>query len=233
MPDNKAFKYHYRYPHPAVTADCVIFGFDGENLNVLLVRRGLDPYKGCWALPGGFMRMDESAEECARRELLEETGLNTAYVRQLRAYSAPDRDPRERVVTVAFYALVSLADVRGGDDAAEAAWFGLDELPQLAFDHAQILADAIAELRRQIHFEPIGFELLPQEFTVRELQALYEAILNVKFDRRNFYKKMLHLGILTQISPINTSSRNREPFRFRFNLRQYGELKRNGFKLEF
>lgn len=224
-------KYSYKYPHPSVTTDCVIFGFDGSRLKVLLVERGIEPFKGKWALPGGFLRMDESAEQGALRELQEETGLKTAYIKQFHTFTDPDRDPRERVITIAYYALVRLQDVVAGDDAARAGWFALNEVPSLAFDHDRILRTALQEIRRQIHFEPVGFELLPPEFTVKELQLLYEAILDVKFDRRNFYKKMQHLELLTQVK--TSVEERRQPFLFRFNAEKYSELKQKGFRLEF
>lgn len=231
--ENEELKYHYKYPHPSVTTDCVIFGFDGSNLKVLLVQRGIEPYKGRWAFPGGFLSMDESAEEGALRELREETGLQGAYIKQFHTFSDPKRDPRERVITIAYYALVKLQDVIGGDDAAQARWFALNEVPSLAFDHDQILRRAEQELRKQIHFEPIGFELLPEKFTMKELQQLYEAILNVKFDRRNFYNKMLHLGILTQLDETVKNSPKKEAFLYRFNPEMYEEMKNKGFRLEF
>ena len=131
--------YCYKYPHPSVTTDCVIFGFDGTKLKVLLVKRAIEPFQGRWAFPGGFMKMDESAEEGALRELQEETGLQGAYIRQFHTFTAPNRDPRERVITIAYYALVRMQEVKGGDDAAEARWFASDDIPQLAFDHDQIL----------------------------------------------------------------------------------------------
>ena len=224
-------KFSYKYPHPSVTTDCVIFGFDGSRLKVLLVERGVEPFKGKWALPGGFLRMDESAEQGALRELQEETGLKTAYIKQFHTFTDPDRDPRERVITIAYYALVRLQDVVAGDDAARAEWFALDEVPSLAFDHDRILRTALQEIRRQIHFEPVGFELLPSEFTIKELQLLYEAILDVKFDRRNFYKKMQHLELLTQVK--TSAQERRQPFLFRFNAAKYSELKQKGFRLEF
>lgn len=188
--------YTYPYPHPAVATDCVVFGFDGKGLQVLLIRRGVEPYKGLWAFPGGFMRMDETAEECAKRELQEETSLNIQMLKQLGAFSGVHRDPRERVVSVAFYALVQPSEVVGGDDASHAEWFAIEEVPQLAFDHDFILRKAMQQLRKDIYFEPIGFELLGNAFTMSELQRLYEAILGVRFDRRNFEKKMLQTGIL-------------------------------------
>ena len=226
-------QYHYKYPHPSVTTDCVIFGFDGTKLNVLLIERGIEPFKGRWAFPGGFLRMDEPAESGALRELREETGLKAAYIKQFHTFSDPNRDPRERVLTIAYYALVRMEEVKGGDDAASAAWFPLDEVPSLAFDHDLILRTALNELRRQIHFEPVGFELLPEKFTIKELQHLYEAILDVRFDRRNFYNKMRHLGILTQLDETIFNSPQKEAFLFKFNRQKYIELKQKGFKLEF
>lgn len=187
-------KYHYKYPHPSVTTDCVIFGFDGTRLNVLLIERGNDPYKGCWAFPGGFLNMDESALEGAKRELYEETGLRDAYIHQFHAFSAPDRDPRERVISIAYFALVRLADVKAGDDAAKAQWFPLDEIPPLAFDHDKMLREALKALRRMIHFEPIGVELLPENFTKTQLQSLYEAILG-KSGMNDSGVELLKLGI--------------------------------------
>jgi len=225
--------YSYKYPHPSVTTDCVIFGFDGTKLKVLLVERGIDPYKGKWAFPGGFIKMDESCEEGALRELKEETGLTGAYIEQFHTFSDPSRDPRERVITVAYYALVRIQDVRGGDDAVKAEWFALDHVPQLAFDHDRILRSALKSLRERIHFEPIGFELLPDKFTLKQLQNLYEAILDVRFDRSNFAKKMLHFNILTQLDETVWPTPKREAYLYSFNEESYNELKQKGFRLEF
>ena len=223
----------YKYPHPSVTADCVIFGFDGVAIKVLLIQRGIEPFKGKWAFPGGFMKMDETAEECARRELEEETGLNNASVEQFYTFSDVNRDPRERVITVAHYALVKLSEVKSGDDAASAKWFDLETIPSLAFDHDRILRMALSRLKERICFEPIGFELLPELFSITELQNLYEAILEVKFDRRNFYNKMLKLGILTEAVPRPAGASRRTPVKYRFNAEKYAELKQKGFRLEF
>ncbi len=189
-------KYSYGYPHPALATDCVVFGFDGYVIRILLIERGIEPYKGYWALPGGFMRMDETVEECALRELKEETKLSLTHLTQIGIFSDIDRDPRERVVSVAFYALAKKTEVEGGDDAAHAKWFGLNEIPKLAFDHDLIVKKALQKIKEDIHFEPIGFELLDIEFTIPELQRLYEAILDTLFDRRNFYKKLMQTGIL-------------------------------------
>ena len=194
----------YQYPHPAVATDCVVFGFDGYKLKVLLIQRGLAPYKGMWAFPGGFMRMNETVEQCALRELSEETGLKLDFMKQLGVFSDIDRDPRERVISVAFYALAKSSDVQSGDDAAKAKWFCIDDIPHLAFDHDYILRQAMRKIKEDIHFEPVGFGLLDEEFTIAELQRLYEAILGVHFDRRNFYKKILQTGVLEEIDEKDT-----------------------------
>ena len=230
MEDNK---YCYKYPHPAVTTDCVIFGFDGSELQVLLIERGIEPFKGKWAFPGGFLNMDETAGEGALRELKEETGLENAYIEQFNTYSDPGRDPRERVITIAHYALVRIQEVKGGDDAAKAQWFPIDEVPQLAFDHDKILRDAMRKLRERIHFEPIGFDLLPEKFTMRDLQILYESILGVKFDRRNFAKKMMHYELLNQLDETVRPTAKRDALLYSFNKENYELFKKKGFQLEF
>ena len=225
--------YCYKYPHPAVTSDCVIFGFDGVAIKVLLIQRGIEPYKDKWAFPGGFMQIDETVEECAKRELEEETGLKTTSVEQFYTFSDVNRDPRERVITVAHYALVRLEEVKGGDDAMSAQWFAMNEIPSLAFDHDRILRMAVNRLKERICFEPIGFELLPEIFTMSALQNLYEAILEMKFDRRNFYNKMLKLGILSEAEERPKNASRRTPIKYRFNAKKYAELKQKGFRLEF
>jgi 8-oxo-dGTP diphosphatase len=154
-------------------------------------------------------------------------------VEQFHTFTSVNRDPRERVITVAHYALVRLSEVKGGDDAASAKWFSHDEIPSLAFDHDHILRLALKVLKERICFEPIGFELLPEVFTMTELQNLYEAILEVKFDRRNFYNKMLKLGILSEAEQRPANASRRTPSKYRFNAEKYAELKQKGFRLEF
>lgn len=211
----------------------MIFGFDGSELQVLLIERGIEPFKGKWAFPGGFLNMDETAGEGALRELKEETGLENAYIEQFNTYSDPGRDPRERVITIAHYALVRIQEVKGGDDAAKAQWFPIDDVPQLAFDHDKILRDAMRKLRERIHFEPIGFELLPEKFTMRDLQILYESILGVKFDRRNFAKKMMHYELLNQLDETVRPTAKRDALLYSFNKENYELFKKKGFQLEF
>ena len=225
--------YTYDYPRPAVTTDCVIFGYDGKELKVLLIERGIEPFKGRWAFPGGFLNMDEDALAGARRELKEETGLENAFIEQFHTFSEPGRDPRGRVITIAHYALVKIQEVEGGDDAAQARWFPIGEVPPLAFDHDRILRMAMSRLKERIHFEPVGFELLPDVFTMPQLQNLYEAILEVHFDRRNFASKMLKLGILEDTGDRPAGASSRIPVSYRFNKEKYNELKAKGFRLEF
>ena len=225
--------YTYDYPRPAVTTDCVIFGYDGKELKVLLIERGIEPFKGCWAFPGGFLNMDEDALAGARRELKEETGLEDAFIEQFHTFSEPGRDPRGRVITIAHYALVKIQEVEGGDDAAQARWFPIGEVPPLAFDHDRILRMAMSRLKEKIHFEAVGFELLPDVFTMPQLQHLDEAILEVQFDRRNFASKMLKLGILEDTGDRPAGASSRIPVSYRFNKEKYNELKAKGFRLEF
>lgn len=234
--ENTKGTYTYEYPRPSVTTDCVIFGYDvKEGLSVLLVERGIEPFKGCWAFPGGFLRMDETTEAGALRELKEETEFDVekGFLEQLGCFSDVNRDPRGRVITIAYYALVQKGDVKGGDDAARAKWFAIGDIPQLAFDHEKILRVALKRLKEQIHFQPIGFELLPETFTMPQLQALYEAILEVHFDRRNFANKMLKLGILEETGDRPANAARSVPVHYRFNADQYAEMKSKGFRLEF
>ncbi len=235
MADEK--KYSYKYPHPAITADNVVFGFDGRDLHILLIERGLEPYKGSWALPGGFMRIDETVEQCAIRELAEETGVTNIYLEQFHVFSAVERDPRERVVTVAFYALVRKAGYRliAGDDAARANWFKIGMLPPLAFDHDKIIDMARQRLRERLRTKPIAFKLLDEKFSMSELQQLYEAINGVTYDRRNFQRKMFSTGLLEDRGPSPEPQHNRIPELYSFNEEEYvrkqseDKLRRNPF----
>jgi 8-oxo-dGTP diphosphatase len=224
----------YRYPRPALTVDCVVFGFDETDLKVLVIKRGLDPFKGKWALPGGFVRIDETIDAAARRELEEETGLKNVFLEQLYTFGELDRDPRERVVSVAHYALVKLSDhrVKAATDASDADWFPAAKPPALAFDHAAILKTALARLRGKVRYEPIGFELLPQKFTLSQLQHLYEAMLGTDLDKRNFRKKVLSFGLLVALKETLQAGRHRPAQLFRFDAQRYEKLKRNGFNFE-
>ena len=210
-----------------MTADSVVFGFDGKKLHILLIERGIEPYKGSWALPGGFMNINETIEECARRELHEETGVEDIYLEQFHVFSGINRDPRERVVTVAFFALVRKSDygLIAGDDAVRANWFDLDELPPLAFDHAGIIKHARGYLQEVLRNRPIAFKLLDEKFSMAELQRLYEAINGVEYDRRNFAKKMNSTGLLRDEGISPTPSRSRYPNLYSFDEDAYMEEK--------
>jgi 8-oxo-dGTP diphosphatase len=187
--------YHYEYPHPAVTTDVVIFTIRDKQLKLLLIKRGGGPYLGKWALPGGFIQMDEDLDTGARRELEEETGVRDVYLEQLYTFGAPDRDPRERVITVAYYALIPSDQIQltAATDAEAVGWFGLEELPDLAFDHPTIVDMAYERLVAKLDYSTIAFQFMPDEFTLNELQAVYEIILQEELDNRNFRKWMLAL----------------------------------------
>jgi 8-oxo-dGTP diphosphatase len=226
--------YTYQYARPALTVDCVVFGLDEGELKVLLIQRGLEPFKGRWALPGGFVRVEETLEQAARRELEEEAGLKNVFLEQLYTFGAIDRDPRERVVSVAYYALVKLSDhrARAATDAADAEWFPISKVPKLAFDHHQILQTALERLKAKVRYEPIGFELLPPEFTLTQLQHLYETILETPLDKRNFRKKVLGFGLLVPLKEKQLTGRHRPAQLFRFDTDKYAKLKKRGFNFE-
>lgn len=189
-PQDGTEPYCYRYPHPAVTTDVVLFSLRDDSLQVLLIERGNAPFKGHWALPGGFVDINEDLEVCAARELAEETGVEGVYLEQLGTFGKPGRDPRERVISIAYLALAAetALSVQAGDDAAAAAWFPLKALPALAFDHAEIIATAHRRLIGKLDYSTIAFQLLPETFTLAELQGVYETLIDAEIDKRNFRK---------------------------------------------
>jgi 8-oxo-dGTP diphosphatase len=219
--------YTYDNPRPSLTVDPVIFTLREERLHVLLVRRAEDPFSGMWALPGGFVQGNESLEQAALRELEEETGLKQAYLEQLYTYGEPERDPRGRVVTVAYFALIpSDAPIRieGGSDASQARWRAVDDLPPLAFDHAQIVEYALRRLRYKLEYSAVGFELLPGEFTLSELQYTYEIILDEKLDKRNFRRRILDANII-ESTPHLRSGEGRPARLYRYRPDAVAEVK--------
>jgi 8-oxo-dGTP diphosphatase len=226
--------YTYRHPHPAVTVDGVVFGFDDADLKLLLIQRKVDPFKGKWALPGGFVRPEEDLEQAVRRELADETGITRLYLEQLFSFGDPKRDPRERVISVAYYALVKLADhrLRAASDAVDVAWFPVAELPKLAFDHEKIVDVALRRLKAKVRYEPIGFELLSEKFTLGELQGLYEAVLEQAVDKRNFRKKILGTELLDPLDEYQQDVAHRAAQYYRFNRARYDQLKKRGFNFE-
>lgn len=222
------------HPRPGLAVDCVVFGFDEGDLKVLLVQRGRPPFQGRWALPGGFVRMDESVDEAARRELREETGLGGVFLEQLYTFGDIDRHPGDRVVAVAYYALVSLGHQRArpATDARAATWYPAARVPPLAFDHGRILQVGLERLRGKVRYVPIGFELLPPKFTLTELQHLYEAILGRPLDKRNFRKKVLAMDLLNDLAEVQHGVRHRAARLYSFNLKKYQRLARQGFNFE-
>jgi 8-oxo-dGTP diphosphatase len=224
----------YEYPRGALTVDCVVFGLDDKELKVMLIQRALAPFEGKWALPGGFVRTDETLDEAARRELEEETGLRNVFLEQLYTFGAIRRDPRERVVSVAYYALVNLRDhpVQAATDARDAGWFGVHDVPSLAFDHADILHMALDRLRGKLRYQPIGFELLPKKFTLSELQRLYELVLERDLDKRNFRKRVLVMDLLIETDEVQQDVSHRAARLYRFDERKYRRLAKAGFNFE-
>ena len=190
----------YDYPHPAVTTDIALFTIREERLAVLLIRRRAAPFQGCWALPGGFVEMNECLEDCALRELAEETGVTGVYLEQLYTFGKPDRDPRERIISVTYYALApsEILSPVAGSDAAEVAWFAMDALPELAFDHREVIALAQQRLRAKLDYSTVAFGFMQQEFTLGELQKVYETIRGEALDKRNFRKHILALDLISE-----------------------------------
>ncbi|MEY4935266.1 MAG: hypothetical protein RIS64_1625 [Bacteroidota bacterium] len=226
--------YTYEYPRPSLTVDCIIFGLDETGrLKVLLIQRAKNPFKDHWALPGGFVDMDEDLEAAALRELKEETGVENIFIEQLYTFGTPGRDPRGRVVSVAYFALVNLAEHKlGADtDAQDVRWYALDELPVLAFDHAVILETAINRLRGKVRYQPIGFELLPDSFTLTQLQTLYETILGKSLNKRNFRTKILKMGILAEDKMLRGVA-HRPAQMYKFDQQKYDDYLQKGFNFE-
>jgi 8-oxo-dGTP diphosphatase len=222
----------YAYARAALAVDCVVFGLDETDLKVLLIQRKLQPFQHAWALPGGFVRVEETLDEAARRELEEEAGVTDVYLEQLYTFGALDRDPRERVVAVAYYALAKLSDhrIRAATDAMGVGWFGLDDLPKLAFDHAEIVTKACERLRGKVRYAPVGFELLPPRFSLTQLQRMYEIILGTELDKRNFRKKILSMDLLVETDEFEQGVRHRAARLYRFDRRKYDRLMRQGFE---
>jgi 8-oxo-dGTP diphosphatase len=217
-----------------VTVDCVVFGLDEQDLKILLIQRGYEPFKGSWAIPGGFVNVDESLEKAALRELKEETGVQNVFLEQLYTFGDVHRDPRRRIMTVAYYALVNLRDhtIKAATDASNAAWFSVDDVPRLAFDHARIVDTALRRLRGKVRYEPIGFELLPEKFTLTQLQRMYEMILEQDIDKRNFRKKILGMELLKELDEVQVDVAHRAARLYKFDEKKYRQLKDKGFNFE-
>ena len=226
----------YEYERPGLTVDCVIFGLDldEDSLKVMLIERDLEPFAGQWAIPGGFVRHGESLEQAALRELEEETGIAGVFLEQLYTFGEPGRDPRGWVVSVAYYALVSPDShtVAAATDARRAEWFAVERLPPLAFDHAEILRVALARLRGKLTYAPIGFELLPRKFTIKQLQKLYEIVLGRPLDNRNFRKKLFGMDVLRELPEMQRGVPHRAARLYQFDERKYRQLVKRGLSFE-
>jgi len=222
------------FPQHGVTVDAVVLGYNGEALQIVLVKRAIEPYKGAWALPGGFVLANESLEDAVKRELQEEAGLAELYLEQLYTFGDVGRDPRGRIISCAYYGLVRPGShpVMSGSDASQARWFDVSALPTLAFDHARVVRVALERLRAKISYAPVGFELLPERFTLSHLQRLYEAILDRPLDKRNFRKRFLGLGILKELDERETGVAHRAAQFYQFDVKRYRQLAATGFGMK-
>ena len=218
-----------------VTVDAVVFGYEPiPSISILLVKRKYEPFKGAWAIPGGFVENEESLEEAVTRELMEETGIKISYLEQLYTFGNPRRDPRKRIISVAYFGLVrpETYKISANSDADEVKWFDIHKLPKLAFDHEHILEIAITRLRAKITYEPIGFELLDERFPFSDLENLYATLLGRDIDRRNFRKKIMSLGMLNELEEKVSKGAGRPANLFQFDKQKYFQLKKEGIVFE-
>ncbi|MCP4356647.1 MAG: NUDIX hydrolase [Chloroflexi bacterium] len=216
-----------RYEQPSVTVDVVIFSLVEEDLKMLLVKREKLPFANMWAIPGAFVGIEESLEDAAARALAEETGVNDVYTEQLYTFGEPQRDPRTRVITIAYFALVPHDAVRHepGRETTETRWFSVFDLPNLAFDHDDIVAYALTRLRYKLEYSSVGFQLLPDQFTLTELQRAYETILSEKLDKRNFRRKILSADILAETGEKKQDGEGRPAKLYRYRDDAVAEVK--------
>ncbi|MFN3405914.1 MAG: NUDIX hydrolase [Cytophagaceae bacterium] len=217
-----------------LSIDCVIFGFDEGELKILLIKRAGEPSKGKWALPGGFVGKYEDLEESAKRILEELTGLKDIYMEQFHTFGDVNRFPLRRVVSIAYYALIKIDayNLKAAANAEEVKWFPMSEVPSLAFDHSNILQAGFARLKQNVRHYPIGFELLPEKFTLTQLQTLYESVLSMPLDKRNFRKKILSMDLIVKLNESQTGVAHRAARFFKFDKKRYQELKSKGFVFE-
>jgi len=207
------------YKNPSLAVDLVVFGYQGDHLSVLLLNRKDEPFKDQWTLPGGFLNIEETFQQTCSRVLLTKLGINNLYTEQLYSFDAPERDPRGRVISIAYFALVNpkrFALVTG-TMANDVKWFPVSKLPTLGFDHKQIFRVALDRLRAKILYHPVGFELLNQKFTLPELHLMYEQVLDIQIDRRNFRRKILDSGFIVATGEKKTGAQNRHPDIYTFN----------------
>jgi 8-oxo-dGTP diphosphatase len=222
------YKSHHKI---LVAVDCIIFGFDGSQLKALLIKRGFEPEKGKWSLMGGFLGNDEDADQAAARVLYSLTGMRDIYMEQLYTFSEVDRDSAGRVISIAYFALINIADYSEQLQLEhEAKWFLLNRMPPLIFDHRQMVKKAKERLQEKVVAHPVGFELLPTKFTLPQLQSLYEAIYDTPLDKRNFAKKILSLGVLNKLNEKEKQSSRKGAYYYVFDSLKYKKLESNGIK---
>ena len=224
-------------PNIKIAVDAIVFGYSKDDgVSVLLIQRRYEPFKNGWAIPGGFVLENESLEEAVKRELQEETGIEVNYLEQLYTFGDPKRDPRQRIVSVAYFGLVKTSQyqqLKASTDAENAKWFSIKKLPALAFDHKHILSVAIERLRAKIRYQPIGFELLDKKFPFSDLEKLYMALLDRQINRRNFSKKILSFDFLEDTGELSkTEGKGRPSKMYQFNQKRYKELVKSGFHFE-
>ena len=220
--DNMPLNYYQKEDQVLLAVDCIIFGFYKKSLKVLLIKRNFEPEKGKWSLIGGFLKKNEKLDQAATRVLKTLTGLSNIYMEQLHTYSKVDRDPGQRTISVAYYALINVDSYQyDGIQIESAKWFDLKEAPPLIFDHNEMVESAMARLRRRAITKPIGFELLPEKFTMRKLQNLYESILDKKLDKRNFVNKILSLDVLIKLDEKDMSTSRKGAYLYVFDKEKY------------
>lgn len=228
-----ALNYYRKEDKVLLAVDCIIFGFDKENLKILLIKRNFEPEKGQWSLIGGFLKKEENLDEAAVRVLHTLTGLHDIYMEQLYAYSKVDRDPAERTISVAYFALINIGSHQfEGVQLESARWFDLREAPSLIFDHDEMVQKAVSRLRRRALSKPIGFELLPEKFTMRQLQSLYESILNKKLDKRNFVNKVHSLDVLVKLDEKDMTVARKGAYLYQFDKDKYDRKVEEGFSFK-
>jgi ADP-ribose pyrophosphatase YjhB (NUDIX family) len=225
-------KIYSNYARHLVAVDCIIFGYDiiEKEIKLLLIKRSFEPAKGRWSLAGGFVEEDENLDDAARRILSILTGLENIYLKQFSAFGKVARDPGARVISVAYFALIAIRDIN--PELAQqnsAQWRSIEDLPDLIFDHSDMVKNALSDLQDQIKVRPVGFELLPEKFTLVQLQDLYEAIYRKKADRRNFRKKILSMGILEKLNEKEKETSKKGAYYYMFNKERYERLRKNGF----
>ena len=226
MPYRDKDKFH-------LAVDCVIFGFDGEHLNLLLYKRDFEPEKGGWSLMGGFLQKEETLDDAAYRVLARITGMRDIYMEQLSAFSEVGRDPAARVVSMAYYSLINIQDYR--QDLLKkhgAQWFSIEEIPNLVFDHSEIVDKALKRLKRRAKYQPIGFELLPETFTITQLRMLYEAIYQEKLEPANFRRKIISMNLLDRLPIKDMSNSKKGAYLYAFNKERYEDYEASGFSFE-